>query len=86
MIYARKKEKPVNVSVVPYEIEEFIYGRIDYVTDCPFEEVGRYTLNVNKVGDIGCNTCKWQVSHNRDGRKVGCSHPKEEKKETLFKL
>ena len=35
MIYARKKEKPVNVSVVPYEIEEFIYGRIDYVDGLP---------------------------------------------------
>lgn len=86
MIYAKKKEKPTNVSVVPYEIEEFIYGRIDFVTNCPFGERGRYTQSINKVGEIGCNTCKWQVGHDRDEQKVRCSHPKVEKKESLFKV
>lgn len=35
-----KKEKKPNTAVM-YEIEEFIYGRVDYVTDCPFGECGR---------------------------------------------
>lgn len=87
MIYARKKEKKKKYVDVPYEIEEFIYGRIDYVTDCPFGVCGRYTNGINKVGDIGCNTCEWQVSNDCSNKVVKCAYQKEEKKEEkkLFK-
>lgn len=87
MIFAENRTRPMGGITVPYKIEEYIYGRIDYVTDCPFGEKGRYTLEVNKVGDLGCNTCKWQVSHDARAHEVKCSHPKvEEKKKPLFKF
>lgn len=81
------KKKKTKKRVINYEIEEFIYGRIDHVTDCPFGELGRYTMNVNKVGDLGCNTCKWQVSHNPRMQQVVCSYQAEEKKKRpLFNI
>lgn len=86
MIYAKEKEKPKDIVRVHYDVEEYIYGRIDFVTSCPFGEMGRYTLDVNKVGDLGCNTCKWQVSNDAREHEVKCSHPKvEESKKPLFK-
>ena len=86
MIYAREKKKPQKNETILYEVEEFIYGKIDYVTDCPYKERGRYTNAINKVGDLGCNTCEWQISHNPRAMVVRCSHPKLDKdKEKLFK-
>ena len=66
---------------VCHKIDEFIWGRKDFVTDCPYGEKGRYTNAVNKVGDLGCNTCEWQVRHNQRAQVVMCSHSKEEKSE-----
>lgn len=48
----------------------------DFVTDCPYGEKGRYTNAINKVGDLGCNTCEWQVRHDSSTQVVMCSHPK----------
>lgn len=76
MIFA--KEKPQNSEAILYEVEEYIWGRKDYVTDCPYKERGRYTMEINKVGDLGCNTCKWQVKHNPRAQVVRCAHPKVE--------
>ena len=84
MIYAKKEKKPK--TTVLYDVEEFIYGRKDFVTDCPFGEKGRYTMSINKVGDLGCNTCEWQLSHNPKAQIVKCSHPKnnEQNKKKMF--
>lgn len=73
-----KKEKKPNTAVM-YEIEEFIYGRVDYVTDCPFGEYGRYTNRINKVGALECNICKYQIKNNTNARVVRCSHEKKQK-------
>lgn len=70
-----KKEKKPNTAVM-YEIEEFIYGRVDYVTDCPFGECGRFTNRINKVGALECNICKYQIKNNTNARVVRCSHEK----------
>lgn len=87
MNFAKEKKKPQGGKAILYEIEEFIYGRKDYVTDCPFGEKGRYTSSINKVGDLGCNTCQYQVSHNPRAQVVRCAHREEEKNEVkkLFK-
>lgn len=39
------------------------------------------TNAINKVGDLGCNTCEWQVRHNPSAQVVMCSHPNVEKNE-----
>lgn len=78
MIFTKEKKKPRKSEAILYEIEEYIYGRKDYVTDCPFGEKGRYTNAINKVGDLGCNTCKWQLRHNPSAQVVRCAHPKVE--------
>lgn len=87
MIFIKEKKKPQESEVILYEVEEFIWGRKDFVTDCPYGEKGRYTNAVNKVGDLGCNTCEWQVRHNPRAQVVMCFHPKVEKSEVkkLFK-
>lgn len=87
MIFIKEKKKPQESEVILYEVEEFIWGRKDFVTDCPYGEKGRYTNSINKVDDLGCNTCKWQVRHNPRAQVVKCSHPKVEKSEVkkLFK-
>lgn len=70
--YKKQISKP-NTAVM-YEVEEFIYGRIDYVTDCPFCEKGRYTNQINKVGALECNICKYQIKNNAETMTVRCSH------------
>ncbi len=87
MIFAKEKKKPTDGKEILYEIAEFVGGRKDYVTDCPYGEKGRYTGEINKVGDLGCNTCPFQVSHNQSAQVVRCSHKEIEKNEVkkLFK-
>ena len=50
MLYQKKEKKPN--TAVKYEIREFIHGGIEYITDCPFGECGRYTHAINKVGAL----------------------------------
>lgn len=69
-----KKERKLNTTV-KYEIREFIYGRIDYVTDCPFGEYGRYTSRINKVGALECNRCVHQLKNNTYNMVVRCTYP-----------
>lgn len=76
MKQCRKEEKKPNINV-KYEIEEFIHGYVDFVTDCPFGEYGRYTEQTNKVGAQECNICKYQIKNNTEARIVKCSHEKE---------
>nr|DAL21005.1 MAG TPA_asm: hypothetical protein [Caudoviricetes sp.] len=78
MMFLNNKEKKEKANAISYKIEEYIWGRKDFVTDCPYGEKGRYTNAINKVGDLGCNTCKWQVRHSPRAQVVTCSHPKEE--------
>ncbi len=87
MNFAKEKNKPQGGKEISYEIEEYIWGRIDHVTDCPYGEKGRYTGEINKVGDLGCNTCPFQVSHNQSAQVVRCLHKEIEKNEVkkLFK-
>lgn len=70
MEFPKKKQS----TAVRYEVDEFIHGRIDFVTDCPFAEKGRYTDRINKVGALECNICKYQIKNNTDARIVRCSH------------
>lgn len=84
MQYRSKAKKPV--TAVMYEVEEFIYGRIDCVTDCPFGECGRYTNRINKVGALECNICKYQIKNNTDARIVRCSHEQKQKVNEVKKL
>ncbi len=69
-----KSEKKRRNTAVLYEINEFIYGRTDYITDCPFSERGRYTDAINKVGALECNICKYQIKNNVHSKIVRCSH------------
>lgn len=87
MNFLKENKKPNNGEAIHYEIEEFIYGRTDYVTDCPHGVKGRYTNAINKVGDLGCNTCEWQVRNNPSAQVVRCAFPKvsEEPVRKLFK-
>lgn len=82
-----KNKKKQNSDAILYDIEEFIWGRIDYVTDCPHGVKGRYTNEINKVGDLGCNTCEWQVRNSPGAQVVKCAFPKvsEEPLRKLFK-
>ncbi len=73
MIRYPKQEKKHNTAVL-YEVNEYIHGRIDYVTDCPFGEKGRYTHDVNKVGALECNLCRYQLKNNTNARVVRCGH------------
>ena len=73
MLYQKKEKKPN--TAVKYEVREFIHGGIEYVTDCPFRESGRYTQTINKVGAIECNLCKYQKKNNTEARVVRCMHP-----------
>lgn len=79
--FDRKRTKPKNVR---YKVDEYVGGRMDYVTDCPYGEIGRYTNRIKKVGDLECNKCKWQVKNDTDNRIVKCMYTEEEK--PLFKI
>lgn len=85
MIQYQKKEKKPNTAVI-YQVDEYIHGRIDFVTDCPFGERGRYTNLVNKVGALECNICKHQIRNNTDARVVRCAHGKLEQKSNVKKI
>lgn len=85
MIQYQKKEKKPNTAVM-YQVDEYIHGRIDFVTDCPFGERGRYTSLVNKVGALECNICKFQIKNNTDARVVRCSHEKKKEVNEVKKL
>lgn len=87
MMFLNNKEKKEKANAISYKIDEYIWGRKDFVTDCPYGEKGRYTNVINKVGDLGCNTCEWQERHNPSAQVVICSHPKVEKSvvKKLFK-
>lgn len=67
------KKQKTNTAVM-YEVEEFIYGRTVHVTDCPFGEKGRYTNQINKVGALECNICKYQIRNNIHARVVRCAY------------
>lgn len=71
---------------VSYEIEEYVRGRIDFVTACPFCEKGRYTETINMVGALECNICKYQIRNNEEERFVKCSHAELERNPELKKL
>lgn len=86
MIEFPKKEKKQPNTAVMYEVEEFIHGRIDFVTDCPFKEKGRYTNTINKVGALECNTCKYQIKNNTHAKVVRCAHEKLEQKSDVKKI
>lgn len=77
MIQYQKKEKIPNTAVM-YQVDEYIHGRIDFVTDCPFKEKGRYTNSINKVGALECNSCKYQIKNN--------THEKLEQKSDVKKI
>lgn len=72
MLYQKKEKKPN--TAVKYEVREFIHGGIEYATDCPFGESGRYTHALHKVGAIECNLCKYQKKNNTKARVVRCMH------------
>lgn len=86
MMFLNINEKKEKANAISYKIDEYIWGRKDFVTDCPYDEKGRYTNAINKVGDLGCNTCEWQVRHNPRLQVVICSHPKVEKSEINLKV
>lgn len=69
-----KSVAPVSREVM-YDVEEYIYGRVDYVTSCPFGEYGHYTGKVNKVGALECNICKWHKQNDKRNYIVTCLHP-----------
>ena len=77
MIFLKKKEKKKNTAV-KYEVREFIHGGIEYITDCPFGECGRYTHVINKVGALECNICCYQKKNKTEEGIVRCSHPIEQ--------
>lgn len=88
----KPKQKATASRKILYDVEEYIYGRTDYVTNCPFGENGHYTGNVNKVGALECNICKWQKSNDKQNYIVECMHPEikpiiddEEKPKSLFR-
>ena len=87
VMFLNINEKKEKANAISYKIDEYIWGRKDFVTDCPYGEKGRYTNAINKVGDLGCNTCEWQERHNPSAQVVMCSHPKVEKSDVkkLFK-
>ncbi len=58
-----KRGRRLNTAI-KYEVREFIHGRTDYITDCPFGERGRYTNLVNKVGALECNISLYQQKKN----------------------
>ena len=64
MLYKKKEKKPN--TAVKYEVREFIHGGIEYATDCPFGECGRYTHALHKVGAIECNLCRYQKKNNTE--------------------
>lgn len=70
---------------VKYDVNEYIHGRIDYVTDCPFGVQGRYTERTNKVGALECNICKHQIGNDTDARVVRCVYEKKQEVKKLFK-
>lgn len=72
-------------TVIEYQVREFIYGRIDYITECPFGECGRYTHSVNKVGALECNMCKCQIENDTNAKVVHCCHEKKQEIKKLFK-
>lgn len=76
MIFLKKKKAPN--TAVKYEVREFIHGGIEYITDCPFGECGRYTHTINKVGALECNICCYQKKNKTEEGIVRCSHPIEQ--------
>lgn len=78
MIFLKKKKKKAPNTAVKYEVREFIHGGIEYITDCPFGECGRYTHTINKVGALECNICCYQKKNKTEEGIVRCSHPIEQ--------
>lgn len=78
MIFLKKKKKKAPNTAVKYEVREFIHGGIEYITDCPFGECGRYTHTINKVVALECNICCYQKKNKTEEGIVRCSHPIEQ--------
>lgn len=87
MFFPRKQKEKKPNTAVKYEVREFIHGGIEYATDCPFGECGRYTHALHKVGAIECNLCRYQKKNNTEARVIRCTHPllQESAVDKLFK-
>ena len=87
MFFQRKQKEKKPNTAVKYEVREFIHGGIEYATDCPFGECGRYTHAIHKVGAIECNLCRYQKKNSTEARVVRCTHPllQESAVDKLFK-
>lgn len=41
-----------------YEMNEFVGGHTEYVTECPFGTMGKYTHEILMVGSLACRLCR----------------------------
>ena len=55
-----------------YKIKEFVGGYIEYITECPFGEEGKYTHRMLMVGSLACQHCRYFKDINRKTRVVSC--------------
>ena len=49
MMFLNINEKKEKANAISYKIDEYIWGRKDFVTDCPYGEKGRYTNAINNL-------------------------------------
>lgn len=58
-----------------YNINEFIFGHIEYITPCPNELISK-TGVVMKVGGLGCQQCPYYRGRNTKNKTVVCESVK----------
>ena len=51
MMFLNNKEKKEKANAISYKIDEYIWGRKDFVTDCPYGEKGSCLLYTSDAAD-----------------------------------
>ena len=46
MMFLNNKEKKEKANAISYKIDEYIWGRKDFVTDCPYGEKGLSLIHI----------------------------------------
>lgn len=59
-----------------YKCNEYVGGRIEHVTPCPYGLFARYTNRPIMVGDNACEKCEYHKGKNQQEQSVSCSYNK----------
>lgn len=55
-----------------YQMNEFVGGHYEFVTECPFGIMGRYSHEILMVGSLACRRCGYHRGINEKEGVVFC--------------